>query len=125
MDITPPYVHINLEELSKAGILSIKTEESPGLQGATQDGVQGAGVGTPNAAAVADITAGLDGQEHIPKGIILTIGLLSIIVAAGKLDVLTIELGIITNEDGATPKLHWQIALEHTTFPIINALFTY
>jgi hypothetical protein len=39
----------------------------PGIHGPTKAGTQGAGVGTPKAAAVAAITAGLEGDMHIPK----------------------------------------------------------
>ncbi len=46
-------------------------------------GTHGIGVRTPNAAAVAAITVGLEGEEHMPNGGTFTIGFPSIIVAAG------------------------------------------
>lgn len=37
--------------------------------------MHGAGVNTPEAADVAEITAGLVGAEHMPNGAMLTVGL--------------------------------------------------
>lgn len=64
-------------------MLPIRMVGLPGTHGATVIGVQGAGVGTPRAAAVAAATAGLAGQEHRPKGHMLANGLLSMMLAAG------------------------------------------
>ena len=47
----------------------------PVIQGVVVAGIQGIGVSTPIAAAVADATIGLLGVVHIPKGMIFTIGL--------------------------------------------------
>ncbi|MEY3305644.1 MAG: hypothetical protein RLZZ139_4017 [Cyanobacteriota bacterium] len=107
MEITPPQAHIHFEELLSAGKLLINTVGEPGTQGATVTGIQGIGVNTPKAAAVAAITIGLAGELHIPKGGIFTIGAKSIIDAAKGPPVITgIPLGITINELGATPKLH-------------------
>lgn len=58
MEMTPPNEHISLDELLSAGMLAIITVALPGVQGAAVIGVQGIGVSTPSAAAVADATAG-------------------------------------------------------------------
>ena len=55
----------------------------PGAQGAGITGVQGMGVNAPQAAAVAEATAGFASEEHMPKGITFTMGLLSMILANG------------------------------------------
>ena len=71
-------------ELSvKAGMFPIKTVGEPGIQGAIVIGIQGIGVNTPKAAAVAAATIGLARDWHMPNGRTLTIGLLSIMLAAG------------------------------------------
>ena len=46
-------------------------------------GIQGMGVSTPNAAAVAAATVGFAGEVHMPKGMIFMNGLLSMILAIG------------------------------------------
>lgn len=74
MDITPPQLHINLQLLFKAGMLAIRTVGEPGSQGAAVTGIQGIGVNTPSAAAVAAATMGLEGDWHIPKGRIFNMG---------------------------------------------------
>ena len=79
----PPQVHIHLEVLFKAGWFLINTFGDPGTQGLGVTGIQGTGVRTPIAAEVAAATAGFVGVVHMMKGIIFSIGLLSIIVAAG------------------------------------------
>ncbi len=78
-----PKAHARTEVLFNAGMLPSNTVGDPGIQGAGVTGVQGTGVGTPIAAAVADTKAGLVGDMHIPKGGILTMGLESMILAAG------------------------------------------
>lgn len=62
MPITPPQLQNNLDPSFKAGILPIKTVGEPGVHGAAVTGIQGIGVNTPSAAAVAAATMGLDGD---------------------------------------------------------------
>ena len=76
-------MHISFDELFRAGIFFIITVGDPGAQGAVVLGMHGMGVRTPKAAAVAAATVGFAMELHMPKGIILTIGLLSIMVASG------------------------------------------
>lgn len=98
-------MHISLDELFKAGIFFISTVGEPGTQGATVFGIQGIGVKTPKAAAVAEATVGLAIDIHTPNGRIFTIGLLSIIFATGVVAVVILS-GKTFKTLGAAPKLH-------------------
>jgi hypothetical protein len=90
-------------------MLAIRTVGAPGAQGEAVTGMHGIGVSTPNAAAVAAATVGFEGEMHIPNGAILTIGLLSIMFAAG-VPVRTLLAGRTIREEGAAPKLHCSMA---------------
>ena len=81
--ITPPQLHISLELSLSAGMFAMSTVGQPGAQGAAVTGMQGIGVRTPNAAAVADATVGFAGQEHMANGRMFSIGTLSMIFATG------------------------------------------
>ena len=83
----------------------IRTVGEPGLHGAGNTGIHGIGVRTPKAAEVAAATVGLRSEEHIPNGVILTMGLLSIIVATGRIFTVLFS-GRILRIAGATPKAH-------------------
>lgn len=80
----------------------------PGTHGAVVFGMQGCGVSTPMAAAVAAATCGFDGVLHTPNGMMFTIGFLSMIVATGWFPAVITELpvGTTTSADGATPNEH-------------------
>jgi hypothetical protein len=105
MLMQPPQQHMSLLLSVKAGMLPIKIEGLPTIQGATVLGTQGIGVKTPSAAAVADATVGFARELHIPKGRMLTKGLLSMILAAG-VSTSTPFTGNTLSVEGATPKLH-------------------
>ena len=107
--ITPPQMQLSVETLSKAGALQSITVTAPGTQGAGVTGTQGIGVRAPKAAAVAAATAGLDGDWHMPKGGMLTIGMWSIMFAAMSLLVITV-FGVGMSVLGAMPKLHFILA---------------
>jgi hypothetical protein len=98
-------------------MLAIITVGAPTIHGAVVTGMQGMGVSTPSAAAVAAATVGLEGLLHMPKGGIFTMGLLSMMFAAGE-PVNTLFAGRTTKLLGATPKLHCIIAPMHTCIPI-------
>jgi len=83
-------------------------------QGDGVTGTHGIGVSTPNAADVVAATAGFAGLVHIPKGIMFTIGMWSIIFAAGWFSVRTRFTGRTTNELGASPIVHIIDAPLHT-----------
>ncbi len=93
------------------------TVGEPGTQGAAVTGIQGIGVSTPSAAAVAAITVGLAIEVHMPKGKIFTIGLLSMILAIG-IDVITRFTGSTISALGAAPKLHFKTAPPLTNCPM-------
>lgn len=105
--ITPPHLHMHFEELLSAGSPPISTVGEPGDHGASVAGMQGIGVSTPIAAAVAAATVGLARELHMPKGSMFAIGLLFMIFAIGmEAEVITALDGNTINVDGAAPKVH-------------------
>ena len=119
--MTPPQLHMHLEVLFSAGMFATRTVGEPGTQGAAVTGMQGIGVSAPNAAAVAAATVGLANELHMPKGGMLTIGLLSMIFAIG-MAFMTRLIGRTIRLEGAAPKLHCSVAPPHTSCPIIYHL---
>jgi hypothetical protein len=67
-------MHVNIEVLSSVGNFPRVTVAAPGAHGAGVFGMQGIGVSTPSAAAVAEATAGFAMEKHMPKGMIFTSG---------------------------------------------------
>jgi hypothetical protein len=53
----------------------MSTVGDPGVQGAAVTGIQGIGVRTPRAAAVAEATVGFAMELHMPNGMIFTMGM--------------------------------------------------
>lgn len=86
-----------------------------GIQGDVTIGMQGIGMRTPCAAAVAAATRGFVIVTHNPKGMMLTMGTKSLIVAKGKPEPITGDFGMTTKADGAIPKEHLRQAPETTT----------
>ncbi len=84
----------------------ISTVGAPGFQGLTTTGMQGCGVNTPNAAAVAAATIGLLGVMHIPNGMMFFMGMKSMMVAAGWKPESTRFSGVTINVEGAMPNEH-------------------
>ena len=113
----PPYAHISFDVWFSAGFPAISTVGLPGAQGAVVTGIQGIGVNTPKAAAVAEATCGFARELHIPNGITFFIGTLSIIVAIGVF-VIVLFSGVTISEEGAIPKEQAHIAPAHTHIPI-------
>ena len=87
-------------------------------------GTQGIGVKTPNAAAVAAATWGLDGEEHIPNVGMLLIGAKSITVAAGVVHVV-VGAEVAMSEAGAAPNVHCIIAPVTTSCAITMTLLSF
>ncbi len=83
------------------------------IHGEVITGMQGIGVRTPIAAAVAVATIGFVMVVHIPKGLIFSKGAKSFIVATGKPSIKEV-LGGTEKTDGAFPKEHFKQA-PHTT----------
>lgn len=98
----PPQWHMSLESLVRAGLPPINSFGLPGIQGPAITGIQGMGVSTPKAAAVALATFGFEGLLHIPKGIIFTMEMLSMIDARAW-ELMTLAAGRTFNTDGAVP----------------------
>ena len=83
MEITPPYMHIHVHSLDRHGLPPANLEALlPGIH-AVVAGMQGCGVSTPSAAAVAAATIGFAGFLHIPIVGMFTSGAASWIVATG------------------------------------------
>lgn len=120
--MTPAQLHMHLHVLLSAGFPPTSTVGDPGAHGAAITGVQGMGVSTPAAAAVADATCGFAIDVHIPNGMILVIGTLSMMHAAGILLHMTLAFGRTLSTDGAIPKLHISCAPEVTIIDTFNLL---
>ena len=116
--MAPPQLHMHCDELFNAGLLPIITVGDPGAQGAAITGMHGIGVSTPRAAAVAAATIGLANDWHMPNGGMFTIGMLSMIVAAGLLSIRTMACGITFSVLGATPNEHIIMPVLTTGWPI-------
>ena len=104
IEITPPQLQLHMEELFNAGWPPSITVGAPGDQGAAVTGMQGIGVNTPNAAAVAEATVGFEGDMHMPKGGMFTVGLLSMMLAAGA-PTMVLLAGSTLSALGAAPKV--------------------
>jgi hypothetical protein len=96
---------MQVEVLLRAGMPPSMQVEDPGVQGLVVTGMQGMGVRTPKAAAVAEATVGLAMDIHMPKVGIFVIGMKSMILAAGA-PTMTLLVGSTTRAEGATPKEH-------------------
>jgi hypothetical protein len=110
MEITPAHMHMHLEVSFRAGMLPIGSNGEPGVQGAVVFGMHGIGVSTPRAAEVAEATAGFANDVHMPNGMMFTIGIWSMMFAAGTPPTFTMLTGSTTRLLGASPKLHWSMA---------------
>jgi hypothetical protein len=117
--MTPAQAHISFESVFNAGIFPIRTVGEPVIQGPVGTGTQGMGVKTPRAAAVADATAGLARLEHTPNGGTLTMGVKSMMVAAGGPPTMERLAGKTFKALGAAPKLHCSTAPEQTQIDMI------
>ena len=104
---------MSFELLSRAGMPPSMTVAAPGAHGAGVTGIQGMGVRTPRAAAVAAATMGFDGDWHMPNGRMFIIGALAVMLAAG-VPVITQVVGRTIRALGAAPKLHDILALMQT-----------
>jgi hypothetical protein len=105
IEIMPPHMHVHIEEMLSAGIPPIRTVGAPGVHGATVFGMHGIGVNTPKAAAVAEATVGFASDIQTPKVGMFTIGLLSMMFAAG-VPALVLLVGSTLSALGAAPNVH-------------------
>ncbi len=125
MLMTPPQAHMHLEELFSAGMPPTIMVGEPGAHGAGITGMHGMGVNTPSFAAVAAATVGLDMLWHMPKGMMFTMGILSMMFAAGMFEHMVLFFGRTASVPGATPKLHVMLAPVTTSIGIFDPLFLY
>lgn len=116
--MTPPQLHMHFDALFSAGAVPRITVGEPGTQGAAVTGMHGMGVRTPMAAAVAAATIGFEGDWHIPNGGMFSMGLLSMMLAAGGPPPSTLFIGSTTSADGATPNVHCKLAPVTTSCPM-------
>lgn len=86
-------------------------------------GMQGIGVSTPIAAAVAEATVGLLGDWHMPKGRMLTKGAKSMMVAFGLFWIIGRNGTVTIKVDGVIPKVHFRVAPIQTYFAIFFLLY--
>jgi hypothetical protein len=113
IEMTPPQVHMQVQVLFSAGMPPIMVVAAPGVHGLVVTGMQGMGVKTPRAAAVADATVGLAIDMHMPNGGMLVMGTKSMMLAAGVV-ALTLFTGNTLRAEGAIPKVHIMTAPEVT-----------
>src|SRR5690242_11257087 len=104
--ITPAHMQFRIDVLLSAGKFLSRTVGEPGTHGAGVAGMQGCGVSTPRAAAVAAATWGLAGLMHMPKGMMFFIEMWSMMFAAGWKLVFTIFSGVTTKTLGVMPIVH-------------------
>lgn len=116
--MTPFHIHINWLSSVSIGKLANSTFGLHEIQGLAVAGIHGADVGTPSAADVVAITAGLVSALHMPNGGIFVTGIKSIILALGVPSV-TLFVGSTLSVEGATPKPHCMVAPLHTQLGII------
>jgi hypothetical protein len=114
---------MHLHDAVRAGKLLMVTVGEPGVHGVVT-GMQGWGVKTPKAAAVAAATCGLLGDMHIPNVGMLDMGAKSIIVAAGVPQVV-VGAEVALSTAGAAPIVHIICAPVTTSCPIRKPLLTF
>ena len=68
MEIEPAYAHMPLQSEARQGLPPMRTLGLVGIHAPAGCGIQGCGVRTPKAAAVAAATCGFAMDEHIPNG---------------------------------------------------------
>lgn len=122
MVMTPPQTHVAVDPAASAGLPPMNVFGAAGTHGPAIAGMQGIGVSTPSAAAVAAATLGLARLMHMPNGGTFMIGTMSVMVAAGLPSTTTLVDGGTTDSvAGATPKLHCSVAVAVTCGPPIEA----
>jgi len=95
---------MQVEVLLSAGMPPSMQVAEPGVHGIVT-GMQGMGVSTPSAAAVAAATVGFAMDIHMPKGGMLVMGTQSIMLAAG-VPAMVLLMGKTDRAEGAMPNEH-------------------
>jgi hypothetical protein len=114
---------MRLAVLLIVGIAPTSTVGHGGTHGANVMGIHGIGVRIPEAAAVAAATIGFAKDIHVPKGIIFTKGIPSIMVAAGIIIEIVRLIGSTISTPGAEPKGHLSMAVMVVLSPISTPYF--
>ena len=97
---------MHLQVMFKAGMFPIVTVAEPGVHGAVVTGRHGIGVNTPKAALVAAATMGFAIDMHITNGGIFSMGMCSMMVAAGGPPAMVRLVGNTFKALGAAPNEH-------------------
>lgn len=113
-----PLEHMQVAPVHRHGVPPISTLGLIGVHVPAITGMQGCGVNTPNAAAVAAATIGLARELHIANDVILTIGITSRIVPAGFDVPSTVGAEVALNVPGALPNGQESCAPVTTNSPI-------
>ena len=124
MEICPAYTHVSLQSCARHGFPPIRTLFPSGIK-LIVCGMQGCGVRTPSAAAVAEATSGLVSVVHSPKGPTFTRDAASNIVAAGFPSASTTAFCVTLSGAGAVPKEHIRFAPIAVSVLIHFLLFTH
>lgn len=118
MEMVPAYAHCNVEPCIRQGVEHTVICGATGVHVPTVTGVQGCGVSTPIAAAVADATAGLAIELHNPIGVILAPAAQSFIVAVGLPPVSTFVAEVAFKVPGDIPQVQTMVAPVTAISPI-------
>jgi hypothetical protein len=112
--MTPDHMHSILDTDVK--MLNAPTVISglSGIHCSVIAGKHATGVGTPSAAAVADINSGFSGDMHSPNVKMFSSGTQSIIVAIGILLMKDRLTGVTSRDEVDNPKTHFNVAPEQT-----------
>jgi hypothetical protein len=116
IEMFPVHAQEHLESLLSAATPSTVVNDAPGDHGPVITGMQGIGVSTPIAAAVAAATSGFACVWHMPNGATFTMGMMSFTVATGISAADAGPMGKIVSDDGARPWSHRSIAPWQTSF---------
>jgi hypothetical protein len=118
----PPQAHVQVLSAVSSGKPRFRAIGAPGAQGDVSAGMQGCGVGTPPAAAVAARTIGLAGDMHSPKVLMFDVGTKSATVAKGAPLTLPGAAGATTSAHVAAPILHVSVAPPVTRVLMLSLL---
>jgi len=116
----PVHAQLHVELTVSAFFSRIITTVDPWDHGAVTTGMQGIGVRTPCAAAVALATCGFACVVHIPNGAMFTDGWKSVTVAIGFSSPSVRSVGSTESDDGDVPWLHRSVAPWTTSFGICS-----
>ena len=123
MEIEPAYAHMPLQSEARQGLPPMRTLGLVGIHAPAGCGIQGCGVRTPRAAAVAAATWGLASDVHSPKGPTFTSAEKSEMVPQGLPPAKTLALVVTLRGAGAVPMVHMHDAVAVTSSLIFLLCF--